>query len=195
MPTISNALNAFRNLSDYKYHFSISCSKKMFSLFLTFEESDFYHLAGFQYLTDIDIPKSPKQLYHKIHTHKINDTLLSKSANYLIVNGSYANVHDRIYGLQYLKEYIESNNTIFKYIKNQNKYSSIKADFLIKSTLHNKTAYIFLRKRSKSDTYCLCSFFINPGTEYAGIRSYWLYKSSIHITTNVENVIINKLKN
>lgn len=131
MPTISNALNAFRKLLDYQYHFTISYSKKLFDILLVFDERDFYHLAGFQYLSDIDIPKSAKQLFGRIDSGKINDNTLSGSANYLKVNDSYANVKDRIHGLQYLCEYIESNNIIFKYVKNMNRYSAIKADLFV----------------------------------------------------------------
>ena len=193
MPTISNALNAFRKLLDYQYHFAISYSKKMFDILLVFDERDFHHLAGFQYLSDIDIPKSAKQLFCKIDSGKINDNTLSDSVNYLKVNDSYANVKDRIHGLQYLREYIESNNIIFKYVKNMNRYSSIEADFMIKSIVDHKEAYIFIRKRSKSDTYCICSFFVNPGVEYKGVRSYWLYKSKINIDTNEETILYNRL--
>ena len=164
MPIISNALNAFRELFDYSYHFVISSSKKLYDIKLVFKNSDFYHLAGLQYLIDIDIPKSATQLYEKIDNHKINDEVLSCSVNYLKVNDSYANVKDRIYGLQFLKDYIESKNTVFQYIKNMNRYSSIQADFLIKSVINHQEAFLFLRKRSKEDTYCICSFFINPST-------------------------------
>lgn len=44
MTTISNALNAFRKLLDYQYHFTISHSKKLFDILLAFDERDFYHL-------------------------------------------------------------------------------------------------------------------------------------------------------
>lgn len=192
MPTISNALNAFRKLLDYQYHFTISYSKKLFDISLVFDERDFYHLAGFQYLSDIDIPKSAKQLFGRIDSGKINDNTLSGSVKYLKVNDSYANVKDRIHGLQYLCEYIESNNIIFKYVKNMNRYSAIKADFMIKSIVDHKEAYIFIRKRSKSDTYCICSFFVNPGVEYKGIRSYWLYKSKINLLNDAEEIFFDK---
>lgn len=192
MQTISNALNAFRKLLDYQYHFTISYSKKLFDISLVFDERDFYHLAGFQYLSDIDIPKSAKQLFGRIDSGKINDNTLSGSVKYLKVNDSYANVKDRIHGLQYLCEYIESNNIIFKYVKNMNRYSAIKADFMIKSIVDHKEAYIFIRKRSKSDTYCICSFFVNPGVEYKGIRSYWLYKSKINLLNDAEEIFFDK---
>lgn len=194
MSNISNALNTFRGLFDYNYHFAVSCQKKLIDITLTFIESDFFHLAGFQYLKDIDIPKSAVQLFKKIDSDKINDEGLSKSKNYLQVNDSYANVKDRIDGLQYLREYIDSKNTVFKYIKDMNKYSSIDADILIKSTVNHREAFIFLKKRTRQESYCICSFFVNPSTEYIGVRSYWLYKSCINIKTKQEVIMVNKLR-
>ena len=75
-----------------------------------------------------------------------------------------------------------------------NNYSRIKADYLIKSVLNHKTAYIFIRKRRNLDTFCICSFFIEPEKTYNGIKRYWLYKSKINIKTDDEEILYNKLK-
>lgn len=80
-------------------------------------------------MTDIDIPKSPTRLLKKIDSHKINDELIGSSMNYLEVNDSYANVRDRIYGLQYLKEYINSRTDYF----------GIRSYWLYKSCVDTKT--------------------------------------------------------
>lgn len=193
MPNISGALDKYRELLRYRYKFSISSNKKRNDVCLTFKESDFFHLVGFQYLSDIDIPKSYIQLFSKIDNGKINDRTLAKSVYYRKVDGSYANVEERIEGTRYLREYIESKNTVFQYVKNMNVYSSIKADFLLKSSVNKKTAYIFLKKRSKEDSYCICSFFINPQREYQGIRAYWLFKSCINVETGDETILFNRL--
>lgn len=195
MPAISDALNKFRHLLDYNYHFTVSSSKKLYHIKLTFKEKDFFHLAGFQYLTDIDIPKSSTQLFEKITNHKINDEYLNLSKNYLKVDNNYVNVKERIHGLQFLKDYIDSKNTIFQYIKNKNPHSRIRADFLIQSTISRQQAFIFLRKRANEESYCICSFFINPSIHYSGIRSYWLYKSCTNIKNNIEVIMINRLEN
>lgn len=131
MDTIQNAFNNFQNLTNYKYSFIIANRKKIYKIKLTFSNKDFYHLAGFQYLTDIDIPKNPTALYKKINDTKISDTYLKMSVNYEKIDESYTNVKDRIWGLQFLEEYLENKNIICKYVKYMNKYSAINADYLI----------------------------------------------------------------
>ena len=74
-----------------------------------------------------------------------------------------------------------------------NRYSSIKADYLITSTVNHKTAYIFLRERKRDDSYCICSFFIESQTRYLGIKAYWLYKSKININTGIEEILYNRI--
>lgn len=76
-----------------------------------------------------------------------------------------------------------------------NQYSSIDADYMIKSTIEHRTAYIFLKKRKQGEGegYCICSFFTEPQREYKGIGVYWLYKSKIKIEDNKEEVLYNRL--
>lgn len=194
MDTVKQALMSFVELNDYNYKFIISCQKMLHEIKLTFVDKDFYHLAGFQYLTDIDIPKTPNVLYKKIVDDKINDAYLQTSVCYEKVNDSYANVKNRIWGLQFLQEYLENKNLVCKYVKYMNIYSKIEADYLIISTLNHKTAYIFIRKRKNQETYCICSFFIEPETEYKGIKAYWLFKSKINKFTNEEKIFYNRLQ-
>lgn len=193
MDTIQNTLGVFQKLTSYKYSFIIANKKKKHHIFLTFSDKDFFHLAGFQYLSDIDIPKNPSTLLKKINSDKINDAYLKNSVHYEKVNTSYANVKNRIWGLQFIEEYLENRNIVCKYVRFMNRYSAIDADYLITSVLNHKTAYIFLRKRNKENNYCICSFFIESQTEYKGIKAYWLYKSKINIDTNEETILYNRL--
>ena len=190
MDTIQNALGNFLNLMNYKYSLIIANKKTIYKIPVTFHDKDFYHLAGFQYLSDIDIPKNPTSLFEKINTAKISDSYLKASVYYEKVDESYTNVKSRIYGLQLLEKYLDNKNIICKYVKYMNRYSSIKADYLITSTVNHKTAYIFLRERKRDDSYCICSFFIESQTRYLGIKAYWLYKSKININTGISILIL-----
>lgn len=123
-----------------------------------------------------------------------NDEYLKKSVFYLQIEESYTKVKDRIYGLRFLEQFLDSKNLICKYVKYRNIYSNIDADYLIKSTVNHITAYIFLKKRNKKgDDYCICSFFIEPKSEYNGINVYWLYKSKIALSDESENILYNRL--
>lgn len=195
MGNIQNALQAFMRLFDYKYIFVAGRKGKTYEIELIFEEKDFRHLAGLHYLKDIDIPRSPSELFEKIQNNQITDEYLSKSVYYEKVDENYANVKERIWGLQFIEFFLDNRNVIFQYIKNKNIYSRIKADYLIDSSLllgeppFPVKAYIFLRKRSKREEYCVCSFFIKPVSPYQGREIFWLYKAKVCISTQMEEII------
>ena len=110
-------------------------------MILDFRQNDFHHIAGLQYVDDIDIPKNGKKLFEEIEAGNISDEYLQKSPSYYYVQDSYANVHDRIYSLRYLKAHLENKNVICEYIKGNNRYSSIKADYVIICTLKKYMPY------------------------------------------------------
>lgn len=193
MDSILSALSNYKNLLNYNYNFVIACNKQKENVKLTFEAKDFYHLVGFQYLTDIDIPKNEKQLFKKVESFRINDEYLSKSIYYTKVESSFANVKERIEGFKDVDKFIENKNIVCKYIKNKNPSSSIKADYLIKSTIYNRTAYMFLRKRNKRNDHCMCPFFMQPQNDYNGQKAYWLYKDRECILDNSVEVLLDKL--
>ncbi len=193
MGDIQDALEAFQKIMQYKYNFVVSHKKVAYGLELSFEEKDFRHMSGLHYLNDIDIPRTPKILFEKIKNEKINDKYLSGSVNYTKVQDSYANVKSRISGIKSIEKFLDNKNIICKYVKYMNKYSSIDADYLIKSVVEHKTAYIFMRKRKQGGDYCICSIFIEPQNEYQGIGVYWLYKSKIRLIDNVEEVLYDRL--
>lgn len=143
MGDIQEALGTFQKMMTYKYKFVVSHKKTAYDFELNFEEKDFRYMAGLHYLNDIDIPKAPKTLFEKIKNEKINDEYLNGSINYNKVQDSYANIQSRIYGLKYLERYLDNKNLICKYVKYMNQYSSIDADYMIKSTIEHRTAYIF----------------------------------------------------
>jgi len=194
MGDIQDALMIFQHMTGYKYKFVISYKKTAYHLELTFQEKDFRHIAGLHYLSDIDIPRTPKILFDKIRNKKIDDGYLKKSVFYFQIKESHAKVKDRIYGLRFLEDFLDSKNLICKYVKYRNIYSSIDADYMIKSTVNHMNAYIFLKKRNtQKDVYCICSFFIESGSEYNGINVYWLYKAKINLNDNTEHVLYNRL--
>lgn len=193
MDTIQSALFAFKKLIDYTYHFIISHQKNEHEINLTFHENDFRHCAGLQYLKDIDIPRDTKKLFSKIENHELSDDMLSGSVFYEKVQGSYANVKSRIFGLQCIEKYLDNKNLICKYVKYMNRNSLIDADYLIKSVVNRTTAYIFIRERRQSDDFCICSFFIEPKQPYDGIKAYWLRKEKINNVTRDIFILYDRL--
>jgi hypothetical protein len=194
MGEIQYALSVYEYLINYKYKFVISHRKTVYYLELTFNEKDFLHIAGLHYLSDIDIPRTPKILFHKIKNNKIDDEYLAKSVYYLQIKDSYAKVKNRIYALKFLEKFLDNKNLICKYVKYKNIYSNINADYLIKSTVDHMTAYIFLKNRNvKNNTYCICSFFLETDSKYNGVNVYWLYKSKVNLDSGEEFILYDRL--
>lgn len=51
------AASIWNELTEYNYVFTYGYKNKLYTINLTFSLDDFPHLAGFQYLKDISLPK------------------------------------------------------------------------------------------------------------------------------------------
>lgn len=194
MGNIQSALCAFQNMLDYTYYFTIAHQKQLHDVILTFHKEDFRHCVGFQYLKDIEIPRNPDKLFSKIINNEITDAFLEKSSFYKKIQNNYAKVDRRIFGLQFLEQYLDGKNLVFRYVKYMNKYSSIDADYLIRSTVNYVTAHIFIRQRKNTNEYCICSFFIDSEINYNGIKAYWMIKTKMNNATKEVTVLLDKTK-
>ena len=151
----------FSKLFNNEYRFEVAKKTDIIAITLDFKEEDFHHLIGFKYLKDLDIPKKKKIAFTKVMDKKITYDFISSSKKFKNIKDSYADVESRVHCFQAIEEYLDTKNIIFKYIQNKNKYSSIRADFLIESTFNHETVYIFLTKRDEFDrnsNYVMCSF-------------------------------------
>ena len=181
MDTIYECASKFTILKDYEYRFIISQKRKTQELLINFTDSDFFHLAGFHYLSDINIPQNRQNTINNIILKKkITDTLLHKSRFYTNPKPD-KDVKSRIEELRFLEEYLDTNNIIYIYNTQNDHYlqSLIKADYLIESKLKNSnnTVYIFLKKRINNPKYlCVVSFFKKDKITYSGDKLYWMLK-------------------
>ena len=51
------AASVWKNLTEYHYIITYGYKNKLYTLNLTFSPEDFPHLAGFQYLRDLSLPR------------------------------------------------------------------------------------------------------------------------------------------
>lgn len=80
MDDIQIAYHEFNELiQNYRFDLRISCHKKLVKMILDFRQNDFHHIAGLQYVDDIDIPKNGKKLFEEIEAGNISDEYLQKS--------------------------------------------------------------------------------------------------------------------
>lgn len=181
MDLIYAAAAKFLVLEQFEYRFVVSQKKKMQTINLNFIDTDFFHIAGLHYLTDIVIPQDrTKTMNEVIVKHTISDRIISRSVHY-ISKDSKKDVKSRIEELRFLEEYLDTDNFIKIFnVHNQKGMSSvIKADYLIESWFKNSsdTVYIFIRQRKENpEYYCIVSFFKKDEVAYGGDNVYWMEK-------------------
>lgn len=154
MDLIYDAAAKFLVLEQFEYHFVVSQKRKLQTINLNFIDTDFFHIAGLHYLTDIVIPKDrTKTMDEILIKHTISDRIVSKSV-YYVSEDSKKDVKSRIEELRFLEEYLDTDNFIKIFnVRNQKGMSSvIKADYLIESWFKNSsdTVYIFIRRREEN---------------------------------------------
>lgn len=201
MDEVYESAKAFEKMFDIVYNMKISYKKELISFQLDFHKKDFFHLVGFQYLSDLDLGRSPEITFDNILNLIITDSLLSTSAFYLKVPDNYVVVKDRLRDFKYIEKCLDGKSVLFKYVKNKNVFSSIKADFMFEALLNHEidgitifdTYYVFFGKRDNSESYRLVSFF-SKNTEIKGNTAYWLYKEKID-NLNLTNKILYQSKN
>lgn len=181
MDLIYDAAAKFLVLEQFEYHFVVSQKRKLQTINLNFIDTDFFHIAGLHYLTDIVIPKDrTKTMDEILIKHTISDRIVSKSV-YYVSEDSKKDVKSRIEELRFLEEYLDTDNFIKIFnVRNQKGMSSvIKADYLIESWFKNSsdTVYIFIRRREENpEYYCIVSFFKKNEVAYGGDNVYWMEK-------------------
>lgn len=171
------------NTTSYVFHLA---NRNVRVVSLDFNKKDFYHLAGLQYLSDINIPKDRKNTISWILNKKdpVTDDYLAQSEFYKGKSNDEKDIENRISNLRFLEQYLDENNIIRIYSpkvgpKNN---SFIRCDYIIESCLKGGTAtvYIFLKHRSGADSPCtIISFGVKKNVSYGGQKLYWMIKDKI----------------
>ena len=181
MALIYDAAAKFLVLEQFEYHFVVSQKRKLQTMNLNFIDTDFFHIAGLHYLTDIVIPKDrTKTMDEILINHSITDQTISRSVHY-VSKDSKKDVKSRIEELRFLEEYLDTDNfiRIFNFRNQKGMASVIEADYLIESWFRNScdTVYIFIRRREENpEYYCIVSFFKKNEVPYGGDNVYWMEK-------------------
>jgi hypothetical protein len=184
MDKIYEAAAKYVALSNYEYEFVLSQNRRCRKIKISFHDEDFYHLAGLQYVREIDIPRNRKKTLDDIVIkHKITDDILMKSSSYQNPLPD-KDIKSRIDLLRFLEEYIDTDNIIRIFnTRNSAKLSSqINADYIIESQLKGdpNVVYIFLKHRIEEPDYCcVVSFFKKGNAVYGGDILYWMRKTKI----------------
>ena len=181
---IYKAALVWNKVSEYKYSFTYGFKKKLYIINLSFSAEDFPHLAGFQYLKDLNLPQfSPRKTVSKILDGTISQEMIEKGRQYEEL------VKPRLLALVSLEALLDSKFTFYSYMpKFYSFFTSIKADYLIASHIENINYVFLIREGERSvvaDCIC-CSTFIKGKHNYEeNQRSYTLLKKcKTHIASN-----------
>lgn len=171
------------NTTSYVFHVA---NRNVRVVSLDFRAEDFYHLAGFQYLTDISIPRNKKKILSWIlnEDDPVTDEYLRKSEFYKGKINDEKDVSKRISELRFLEQYLDENNLIRIYSPKDGprNNSFIKCDYIIESQLKNSytIVYIFLKHRNGKESPCaVISFGVKKNVSYGGQKLYWMLKNKI----------------
>ena len=127
---------------------------------LVFEKSNLYHLAGFQYLSDISFLQTKKIKNNTLKMLESNDNFIenikeSKFYNLKQRNGVYS-IKQRVYYFNMIL-WVIINDKICIWINNDE--SKIKADYLLYYEYQGKYLQLFIRKDEGTKKYYPVSFF------------------------------------
>lgn len=149
---------AFQRLLGYEYHFVIGRKGQTREFYVTFQTSDFHHIAGLHKLKDIaQIQQGMREkVFEKIISGKISQILIEKSEYYELIQG-------RLLLLRELENILDDNKTVFRYNEKANKFSLIKADYLLEGDIRMMPVYLFLGKRSNEEPNQMCRTFFGKG--------------------------------
>nr|WP_276009042.1 PBECR4 domain-containing protein [Aequitasia blattaphilus] len=188
------AASVWNKLSEYKYSLTYGYKNKLYEINLTFSPNDFPHLAGFQYLKDLALPKYNRS---KILSRILNGTLnlkqIQKATQYEKM------VLPRLEVLVQIKDALDNDFNLFSYMPDKYPFhTQIKADYLI-SHHSDIVSLVFIVQSYVDDSaqcnYLCCSTFKQGERNYESNQRprVLLKKERIHINSGSSAILLDKL--
>lgn len=196
LPTdlLYQAASVWNDLTEYQYEFTYGYKNKLYPIKLTFSAEDFPHLAGFQYLKDITLPRyNPGKIVSRILDGTIKLEQIQKGSQYESM------VLPRLEALVRMKDTLDNDFNLFSYMPCMYPfYTQIKADYLI-SRHSDITSFVFIIQITADGTakcdYLCCSAFKQTDRDYEAnqrLRTL-LQKKRIHISSNSSTILLDRL--
>lgn len=128
-------------LSDIELHIVYGYKKEEKSITIRFKPEDFFHLAGFQYLNDITLPRfSKRKIISKVLDKTIKFDKIQNSINYS------EKVEPRLDALCSINSIFEGKFKLYRYNKSlYSFYSKIEADYIIFDEITQIPYFLFLK--------------------------------------------------
>lgn len=187
---------AWMELTEYDYIFTYGYKKCLYPIKLSFPVERFPHLAGFQYLKDVELPRfnSAKTL-DKILGGTIKYSQIKKGIQFELA------VKPRLEALIRLKQTIENEFTLYSFTPQYYSFSTrIKADYLI-SSVSSPIDFIFIIQSDPHGEAAICDFvccsaFTQTERDYRENQRprTILKKERVHIPTNTSTTFFDRMK-
>ena len=188
------AASVWNMLTEYNYTFTYGFKNKLYTINLTFSPEDFPHLAGFQYLKDISLPRyNPKKIVSKIPDGSITLEQIQQAAQYDEM------VVPRLEALVRIKDTLDNDFNLFSYMPRMYSfYTQIKADYII-SSHSDITSFVFILQSNADGSakcdYLCCSTFKQGDRDYESNQRprTLLKKERKHIHSGTSEIMMDKL--
>ncbi len=142
MNKLIESAKIWNELSDFELHIVYGYKSKKISINVVFKNEDYFHLAGFQYLNDISLPRfSKSKTINKILDQTIKFDIIQNSINYS------EKVEPRLDAVCSVKSIFKGQFKLYRYNKElYSFYSKIEADYIIFDEITNTPYFLFLRE-------------------------------------------------
>lgn len=172
MNLLQQCAKEFDHLISYQYQIIIGRKGKTLGFRISFDRSDFHHLAGLHKLKDNVRFQTGKRsdIFKEILEGRLTFSQAKQSA-------FFDEMKLRLLPLTQLEHFLDSNEIIFRYNAKANTFSAIQADYLLQNNFEGTPVYLFLSQRSDGDTQVCRTFFPKTGKDYTqGQPRYTLLK-------------------
>ena len=114
-----DAASVWKMLTEYSYEITYGYKNKLYIITLFFYPEEFYHLAGFQYLKDLNLPRyNSKALLDRVLNKKITYDQIIKGCQFETM------VKPRLEALSRLKETLDNDFALFSYMPRMYPFST-----------------------------------------------------------------------
>lgn len=162
MELLYQAAETWDRITKYQYEITYGYKKQLHTVTFSFSAEDFPHVAGFQYLNDVQIGRfSPKKMITKILDGELRQNQVEKALKY------HSIIMPRLEAVKNLEIVLDGEFRLFSYRPEfLSFFSQIKADYLVSSIINGTTFVFLVRSGREENDFACCTAFIKGSRDY-----------------------------
>ncbi len=162
MDLLYDAAAAWSKLMYYRYDIICGKKKKLYPITLDFEETEFYHLAGFPHMKDITFPVrfSKRAALKKVLDSIITEGMISKSESF------EKTVKSKLLAITHLEQLLNGSSKVYLYDPSRlTFYTDIEANYLLADE-SSQVAFLFTDTEDMEKTFFPRSAFMMDDRDF-----------------------------